>query len=258
MCRRCPHRRPRRKGCRRSVDRQNLYSEVVAGRMSPAVSGALERVYVPNRAANSVSVIDPRTLKVIDTFKVGVNPQHVVPSWDLKTLWVANNAERTDKGSLTPIDPTDRQAGAQRGGGRSLQHVLEPGRFAGDRGCRSVQAPRFPRSPHPGAEVLDRHARVRRHQPRRFLDRWSHGVLHLRVQRQSHENRSRQSACARHHQAEPVLRTPRSAVLAGSARQEAAQDSRPVATRRRDLHHAGHAAGCARPHPMDRCFSWPT
>ena len=75
-------------------DRNNLYSETAAGRLSPAVAGALPRVYVPNRAANTVSVIDPETLKVIDTFKVGVHPQHVVPSWDLRTLWVANNAER--------------------------------------------------------------------------------------------------------------------------------------------------------------------
>src|SRR4249920_1146618 len=54
-------------------DPVNLYSEVTADRMSPAVAGALERVYVPNRSANTVSVIDPATLKVIDTFKVGVH-----------------------------------------------------------------------------------------------------------------------------------------------------------------------------------------
>ena len=78
-------------------DANNLYSETGANRLSPAVAGALERVYVPNRAANTVSVIDPATLKVLYTFPVGINPQHVVPSWDLKTLWVANNAEgRTD------------------------------------------------------------------------------------------------------------------------------------------------------------------
>lgn len=92
-------------------DRKNLYSEIAAGRMSPAVAGALERVYVPNRAANTVSVIDPTTLKVVDTFKVGVNPQHVVPSWDLKTLWVANNAEGRKDGSLTPIDPQTGKPG---------------------------------------------------------------------------------------------------------------------------------------------------
>ncbi len=94
------------------VDPANLYSETVAGKLSPAVKGALPRVYVPNRRANSVSVIDPETLQVVDTFKVGRNPQHVVPSWDLKTLWVANNAEGRTDGSLTPIDPLTGKAGA--------------------------------------------------------------------------------------------------------------------------------------------------
>ncbi len=93
------------------VDRNNLYSETAAGKMSPAVAGALERVYVPNRTDRTVSVIDPATLKVIDTFKVGVDPQHVVPSWDLKTLWVANNAEGRTDGSLTPIDPRTGKPG---------------------------------------------------------------------------------------------------------------------------------------------------
>lgn len=87
------------------VDPQNLYSEIGANHLSVAVSGALARVYVPNHTANTVTVIDPQTLKVIDTFNVGINPQHVVPSWDLRTLWVANNAEGRTDGSLTPIDP---------------------------------------------------------------------------------------------------------------------------------------------------------
>jgi YVTN family beta-propeller protein len=93
------------------VDRNNLYSEIGPSHMSQAVAGALERVYVPNHTANTVSVIDPATLKVVDTFKVGVNPQHVVPSWDLRTLWVANNAEGRKDGSLTPIDPLTGKPG---------------------------------------------------------------------------------------------------------------------------------------------------
>ena len=92
-------------------DRNNLYSETTASHLSAAVAGALERVYVPNHTANTVSVIDPATLKVVDTFKVGINPQHVVPSWDLRTLWVANNAEGRTDGSLTPIDPNTGKAG---------------------------------------------------------------------------------------------------------------------------------------------------
>ena len=92
-------------------DLKNLYSETAAGRFSPAVAGALERIYVPNRIAGSVSVIDPATLKVVSTFRVGVNPQHVVPSYDLKTLWVANNAEGRPDGSMTPIDPKTGKPG---------------------------------------------------------------------------------------------------------------------------------------------------
>jgi len=93
------------------IDPNNLYSETQAGKLSPVVSGALPRVYVPNRQSNDVTVIDPATLKVVDHFAVGINPQHVVPSWDLKTLWVANNAEHRIEGSLTPIDPTTGKAG---------------------------------------------------------------------------------------------------------------------------------------------------
>ena len=83
----------------------NVYSHTTSGDLSPATAGALPRVYVPNSVSNSVSVIDETTLKVIDRFKVGLEPQHVVPSWDLKTLWVTNDARGTRKGSLTPIDP---------------------------------------------------------------------------------------------------------------------------------------------------------
>ena len=87
------------------VDPQNVYSETRTGNLSPAAANALERIYVPNRRSNDVSVIDPKTLMVVDTFKVGIHPQHVVPSWDLKTLWVTNNAEGRTDGTLTPIDP---------------------------------------------------------------------------------------------------------------------------------------------------------
>ena len=93
------------------VDPTNLYSETRADKMSPAVTGALHRVYVPHNKGHDVWVIDPATLKVVDKFKVGINPQHVVPSWDLKTLWVANNAEGRTDGSLTPVDPTTGKPG---------------------------------------------------------------------------------------------------------------------------------------------------
>jgi YVTN family beta-propeller protein len=93
------------------VDPRNLYSETGPSHLSPAVQGHLERVYVPNLRTDDVYVIDPATLKVVDRFKVGDGPQHVVPSWDLQTLWVANNAEKTYGGSLTPIDPRTGKPG---------------------------------------------------------------------------------------------------------------------------------------------------
>jgi len=87
------------------LDRSNLYGGASADHLSPVVAGAPSRIYVPNPRSNSVYVIDPETLEIVDRFSVGVSPQHVVPSWDLKTLWVANNGARRSSGSLTPIDP---------------------------------------------------------------------------------------------------------------------------------------------------------
>ena len=93
------------------VNPANLYSENGAGHLSPAVAVALPRVYVPNLRSNDVYVIDPATYKVVDKFPVGRSPQHIVPSWDLQTLWVANNAEGRTDGSLTPIDPKTGKPG---------------------------------------------------------------------------------------------------------------------------------------------------
>ena len=93
------------------IDPENLYSETAAGKVRPDVAKALPRVYVPNRRSNDVWVIDANTLQVLDSFKVGINPQHVVPSWDLKMLWVTNNAERRGTGTLTPIDPMTGKPG---------------------------------------------------------------------------------------------------------------------------------------------------
>ena len=93
------------------VSTTNLYSETGPAHLSATVKDHLSRIYVPNLRSNSVYVIDPATRKVVDRIQVGASPQHVVPSWDLKTLWVANNAERRTDGSLTPIDPQTGKAG---------------------------------------------------------------------------------------------------------------------------------------------------
>lgn len=92
-------------------DPRNLYSEVTAGKLSAAVTGDLQRIYVPNLRSNDVYVVDPVAMKVVDRFAVGVGPQHIVPAWDLRTLWVTNNAEGRTDGSLTPIDPRSGKPG---------------------------------------------------------------------------------------------------------------------------------------------------
>src|SRR5260370_14589230 len=86
-----------------SVPRETLdiYAHTRAGMLSPEASLAQALVYVPETLAGDVTVIDPKTYTVIGHFQTGNEPQHVVPGYDLKTLWATN-----DKGNtLTPIDP---------------------------------------------------------------------------------------------------------------------------------------------------------
>ncbi|MFJ8229108.1 YncE family protein [Streptomyces sp. NPDC094448] len=91
------------------LDPKDLYAADRPNKLSPVVKNFPTKVYVPNTNSNTVSVIDPTTYRVVETIPVGVQPQHVVPSWDLKTLWVNNNRGHT----LTPIDPATGKAGKE-------------------------------------------------------------------------------------------------------------------------------------------------
>jgi len=85
----------------------DVYAADRPGNLSPVVKNDPPRIYVPNSKSNSVTVIDAVTYQVIDHFRVGRLPQHVTPSYDLKTLWVLN-----DKGnSLTRVDPATGKPG---------------------------------------------------------------------------------------------------------------------------------------------------
>ncbi|OHV41998.1 MULTISPECIES: YncE family protein [Pseudofrankia] len=80
---------------------RGIYAHTGPGDLSPEVTGQRSLVYVPNSDGDTVTVIDPKTFKVIDEFTTGAKPQHVVPAWDLSTLYATNNIGN----SLTPIDP---------------------------------------------------------------------------------------------------------------------------------------------------------
>jgi YVTN family beta-propeller protein len=114
----------------RPVASSGIYGFTQGGMLSPAVAGARELVYVPNsgetgmggtrwsssKDRDTVTVIDPKTFKIVDHFHVGGMPQHVTPSWDLKTLWV--DASSSDQ--LVPIDPHTGKPGTP------VQHVDQP------------------------------------------------------------------------------------------------------------------------------------
>lgn len=85
------------------TDPNDIYAAGHPDKLASAVRHFPHRIYVPNSSSNTVDVIDPKKFKIIDHFAVGHQPQHVVPSWDMKTLWVLNDLGN----SLTRIDPAN-------------------------------------------------------------------------------------------------------------------------------------------------------
>ena len=167
------------------VDPTNLYSETAAGKLSPAVAGrAAARLRAEPARRNDVYVIDPATLQ---------GRRHASRSASTRstscrrgtctTLWVANNAEGTHR-RQPDADRSRRPAspGTAIAGRRPVQHVLHARRQVGDRRRRGAAS---------GSTSATRRRwrcsrrsttpRLRRHQPRRLLDRRPVRDLHLRV-----------------------------------------------------------------------------
>jgi DNA-binding beta-propeller fold protein YncE len=85
------------------LDPRNVYAADRRGELSPVVRRFAPLVYVPNSGSATVEEIDQRSYRVVRQFPVGAVPQHVVPSYDLRTLWVTNDIGN----SLTPINPAN-------------------------------------------------------------------------------------------------------------------------------------------------------
>ena len=86
----------------------DIYAADHAGDISPVIKNYPALVYVPNSKSDTVDVIDQKTFKIVGHFPSGGHePQHVVPQYDLKRLWVINDLGDT----ATPIDPATGKRG---------------------------------------------------------------------------------------------------------------------------------------------------
>ena len=79
----------------------NVWSAITSTALPASVADLPERVYVPNEADNTISVIDVASLKVVATLRSGQIPEHLTPDWDLSRLYVSNYASPF----LTVVDP---------------------------------------------------------------------------------------------------------------------------------------------------------
>ncbi|HEX5810535.1 MAG TPA: hypothetical protein VFY38_00395, partial [Pseudonocardia sp.] len=74
------------------TDPHNVYAEAGAGMLSPAAQAARPLVYVPHTKSRDVWVIDPSSFAVVARYPVGRRElQHVVPSWDMHTLYASDD-----------------------------------------------------------------------------------------------------------------------------------------------------------------------
>ena len=137
----------------------DVYAADRPSTLSPVVARDPRRVYVPNSESDSVDVVDQRTRPGRRALRRRAQPQHVTPSWDLRTLWVTNDLGN----SLTPIDPRTGRAGQpvpvtdpynlyfttdgrgrsssrRRSGELDFRDAAHDGAAARARGCRNAPA----------------------------------------------------------------------------------------------------------------------
>jgi YVTN family beta-propeller protein len=87
----------------------DIYAAGRPGNLTAEARLARSLVYVPDSEDQTVTVIDQKTRQIIKVVHTGRLPQHVTPSYDLKTLYVDNDLGN----SLTPINPRTGELGAK-------------------------------------------------------------------------------------------------------------------------------------------------
>jgi YVTN family beta-propeller protein len=90
-------------------DGHNIYSDAGANMLSSAAQAAKQLVYVPHEKSGDVWVIDPATFAVVGKYPAGNEIQHVVPSYDMTTLYATD--DKTDL--VVSVDPRTGLPGKQ-------------------------------------------------------------------------------------------------------------------------------------------------
>ncbi len=91
------------------TDAHNVYSAAGAGMLTDTVKRDKPLVYVPHSESGDVWVIDPATYQVVAKYPAGKELQHVVPSYDMRTLYATD-----DIGDhMLPFDPKTGQVGKE-------------------------------------------------------------------------------------------------------------------------------------------------
>ncbi|HEY3692731.1 MAG TPA: YncE family protein [Pseudonocardiaceae bacterium] len=87
---------------------RNVYADAGAGMLATAVRADRPLVYVPDVRSGDVRVIDPGNYEVLARYPIGREVQHVVPAYDLRTLYATD-----DRGNrIVPFDPVSGRPGA--------------------------------------------------------------------------------------------------------------------------------------------------
>jgi len=83
----------------------NVYAHTKAGMFTPVTRQARYLIYVPDSRGSGVYVINPNTYKVIRYIQTGTMVQHVVPAWDLRTLYATNDTGKRAGPNIPVADP---------------------------------------------------------------------------------------------------------------------------------------------------------
>jgi YVTN family beta-propeller protein len=90
------------------TDLHNVYADAGADMLSAVAKAARPLVYVPHTKSGEVRVIDPATFATVGTHRLGGELQHVVPSWDMTTLYATDDTGN----KIVPFDPATGTPGA--------------------------------------------------------------------------------------------------------------------------------------------------